>query len=46
MATYFGYVEREADSYVNWADVGRNMSATIDNIQRVRDEKKALIEKA
>jgi len=35
MATYFGYVEREADSYVNWADVGRNMSATIDNIQRV-----------
>lgn len=46
MATYFGYVEREADSYINWADVGRNMSATIDNIQRVRDEKKALIEKA
>jgi hypothetical protein len=46
MATYFGYVEREADSYVNWADVGRNMSATIDNIQRVRDEKKTLIEKA
>lgn len=46
MATAFGYVEREADSYVNWADVGRNMSATIDNIQRVRDEKKALIEKA
>lgn len=46
MPTYFNYVEREADSYVNWADVGRNMSATIDNIQRVRDEKKALIEKA
>lgn len=46
MATTFGYVEREADSYVNWADVGRNMSATIDNIQRVRDEKKGLIEKA
>ncbi len=46
MQSYFGYVEREADSYVNWADVGRNMSATIDNIQRVRDEKKALIEKA
>ena len=45
MATYFNYVEREADSYVNWADVGRDMSATIDDIQRVREEKKALIEK-
>lgn len=45
MATYFGYVEREADSYVNWADVGRDMSNTIDDIQRVREEKKALIEK-
>ena len=45
MATAFGYVEREADSYVNWADVGRDMSNTIDDIQRVREEKKALIEK-
>jgi hypothetical protein len=45
MATYFNYVEREADSYVNWADVGRDMSNTIDDIQRVREEKKALIEK-
>lgn len=45
MPTYFNYVEREADSYVNWADVGRDMSNTIDDIQRVREEKKALIEK-
>tara|TARA_R110000868_G_scaffold53365_4_gene167623 strand:+ start:2874 stop:4610 length:1737 start_codon:yes stop_codon:yes gene_type:complete len=45
MATAFGYVEREADSYVNWADVGRDMSNTIDDIQRVREEKKGLIEK-
>lgn len=45
MPTYFNYVEREADSYVNWADVGRDMSNTIDDIQRVREEKKGLIEK-
>lgn len=44
--TYFGYVERAADSYVNWADVGRNMTATVDTIMETREEKKALIEKA
>ena len=44
MSTYFGYVEREADNYINWADVGRTLSNTIDDIQRVRDEKKQVIE--
>lgn len=42
----FGYVQREADSYINWADVGRTLSGTIDEIQRVRDEKKALLEES
>jgi hypothetical protein len=44
MPTYFNYIEREADNYINWADVGRTLSGTIDDIQRVRDEKKQLIE--
>jgi hypothetical protein len=44
--SYFGYVEREADSYVNWADVGRTITNTVDEIDRVRTEKKAAIEKA
>jgi hypothetical protein len=46
MATYYGYVEREADSFVNWADVGRQMATTIDTIHKEREDKKALIEKA
>jgi hypothetical protein len=44
MPTYFGYVEREADSYINWADVSKGMVDTINDIQRVRDEKKQLLE--
>jgi hypothetical protein len=40
----FGYVEREADSYINWADVSKGMVDTINDIQRVRDEKKQLLE--
>jgi hypothetical protein len=46
MATYFGYVEREANSYVNWADVGRTITNTVDEIDRVRTEKKAAIDAA
>ena len=42
----FGYVEREADSYVNWADVGRTITNTVDEIDRVRTEKKAAIDAA
>ena len=41
----FGYVQREADSYVNWADVGQSLATTFDDIQRDREEKKALLEK-
>jgi hypothetical protein len=44
--TSFGYVEREADSYVNWADVGRTITNTVDEIDRVRTEKKAAIDAA
>jgi hypothetical protein len=44
--SYFGYVEREADSYVNWADVGRTITNTVDEIDRVRTEKKAAIDAA
>ena len=44
--SYFGYVERAADSYINWADVGRNMSETIDNVLQARQEKRDAIETA
>ena len=46
MATKYGYVERSADSYVNWADVGRTMTSTIDAIQQEREDKKTLIDES
>ena len=44
--TSFGYVEREADSYINWADIGKTITNTVDEIDRVRTEKKAAIDEA
>jgi hypothetical protein len=44
MPTYFGYVEREADNYINWADVSKNITSTVNDIQRVRDEKKQALD--
>lgn len=44
MSTYFGYVEREADNYINWADVSKNITSTVNDIQRVRDEKKQALD--
>jgi hypothetical protein len=46
MSTYFGYVEKEADSYVNWAEIGKNLVTTIEDIHRVREEKKDAIDEA
>lgn len=39
-STYYKYVNRDADSQVNWAEVGREFSGMIMDVQRVRDEKK------
>jgi hypothetical protein len=46
MSTYFGYVEREADNFINWAEVGKNLVTTIEDIHRVREEKKDAIDEA
>jgi len=46
MATYFKYAEREADSQVNWAEIGKNMSDMLKEEVRIREEKKAAIDKA
>ena len=45
MGTYFGYVKREADSYINWADVGANIVKDIDAEIKIRSDKKAAYEK-
>lgn len=46
MATYYNYVERDADSQINWAEVGKSMSDMLQNENRVREQKKAAIDAA
>lgn len=46
MATYYKRVEREADSQVNWAEIGKSMSDMLANENKVREDKKAAIDKA
>lgn len=44
MSTYFGYVEREADNYINWADVSKDIATTFDDINKVREGKKQVLD--
>jgi hypothetical protein len=46
MATYYKYAERQADSFVNWAEIGKNMTDMLANENKIREEKKAAIDKA
>jgi hypothetical protein len=44
--TYYKYAERELDSQVNYAEVGKNLSDMLAETNRVREEKKAAIDQA
>ena len=44
--TYYKYVERDADSQINWAEVGREASGMLLEVNRVREEKKDALAKA
>lgn len=46
MATYFKYAEREADSYINWAEIGKSMSDMLSTEFRIREQKREAIDKA
>jgi hypothetical protein len=46
MATYFKYAEREADSQINWAEIGKNLSDTLTEANNLRETKKAAIDTA
>jgi len=46
MATYYKYAERSAESQVNWAEVGKDMSDMLKEETRIREEKKAAINEA
>lgn len=46
MATYYKYAERTADSFVNWAEIGKNMSDMLAQENKIREEKKAAIDES
>jgi len=44
--TYFKYAERNVDSQVNWAEIGKSMTDMLQEEGRIRQEKKAAIDEA
>lgn len=46
MATYYKYAERAAGSQVNWAEIGKNLTDTLQEENRIREEKKAAIDES
>lgn len=44
--TYYGYAERNADSYTDWYEIGKYTTDMIDETIRVRQEKKDALDKA
>ena len=46
MPEYYKYVERDADSQINWAEVGKSLSDVLLETKRVREEKKDAIDQS
>lgn len=46
MATYYKYAEREADSYIDWGTIGKNMSDMLLEQNKIREDKKAALDEA
>lgn len=46
MATYYGYAERDANSYVDWGKLGQNLTETVQTAYKIREDKKAALDKA
>ena len=44
MATYYKWAERQADTTINWAEVGKNLSDTLKEEVAIRELKKAAID--
>lgn len=44
--TYYGYAERNADSYTDWYEIGKYTTDMLDETIRVRQEKKDALDKA
>lgn len=46
MATYYKFAEREADSFVNWAEIGKGLTDMLQEQTKIREEKRAAIDRA
>lgn len=46
MATFYKYAERSAESQVNWAEIGKNMTDMLRDEVSLREQKKAAIDEA
>ena len=46
METYYKYAERQADSFVNWAEIGKNLTDMLQRELQIREQKKAAIDQA
>jgi hypothetical protein len=46
MATYYGYAERDANSYVDWGQLGQNLTDTVQTAYKIREDRKAALDKA
>lgn len=46
METYYKYAERQADSFVNWAEIGKNLTDMLQKEFQIREQKKAAIDQA
>lgn len=44
MATYYKFAEREADSFVNWAEIGKGLTDMLKEQTKIREDKKAAID--
>lgn len=44
MATYYKWAERQADTTINWAEVGKNLSDTLKQEAQLREAKKAALD--
>jgi hypothetical protein len=44
MATYYKFAEREADSFVNWAEIGKGLTDMLQEQVKIREDKRTAID--
>lgn len=44
MATYYKFAEREVDSFVNWAEIGKGLTDMLQEQTKIREDKRAAID--